>query len=63
MEFGSTYTGLMHRLRKEGWVKGVKVNTFFCNAPACRRARQNSVDETANNERHRLKKSCKLVAG
>lgn len=63
VEFGSTYTGLMHRLRKEGWVKGVKVNTFFCNAPACRKARQSTVEETAVNERCLLKKRCKLAAG
>lgn len=62
VEFGTTYTGLMHRLRKEGWVKGVKVNTFFCGTAACRKARQMVMDETAGNERRVVKKRSKALS-
>ena len=58
VEFGSTYTGLMYRLRKKGWEKGLKANTFFCNAPACREARQ-GIEVKAKSERRNVKKQCR----
>lgn len=41
-ESGTGYAGLMRRLRKEGWEKGPKPDTFFCGAPACRKARKDA---------------------
>lgn len=60
VEFGSTYTGLMHRLRTEGWTKGHKVNTFFCGAPDCRKVRQR-IEEAAGNEKRTAKKRCRVL--